>query len=625
MCCEIHEKSQRFVLFRPYPALPGIMANIFDVFSMMLRSPTGDAIVLLALLAKLAWEPLVFLSESAPSAGLTVGSAISGQPPTPAGATVSQSSSNYRRLTGLILRDTAVHLLESVFGVTGPAFAASPLLVAGVGRMVVPSLLSHALTPRIAHSPISICPTSEKDGGGMPMSASALNRQGGGDGAPSAAAGLVPTTSVLRAVMRVVAALWAARGSEDAGNMASAAAAAAAASASGDENDGTPASVREACAREISVVVRALLLPTLASKAAPPTLRMDALEELSGLVAVPQQLMELYINHDMHPASATPYPHSRLLRSLFATLVAIVTAKRRAYFSGVGDVILEGGSIGAGGGGLAALALADEALALAQIVHPDNLPATATPAERQAAWDAFNREELRRSSASLVTSIVRGLMDAAATVNLEPGQQELDYRPPAHAFACAHPGLALGNVALGAAPLSPPGSPQHGPSRSGSAVAPPAPMGLGVFSRAVSLGGSGASAAALGPGVPVRALHDRQNEMEAAFVAALPIFAEKGVKKGLAPLFEKGYVHKSGGGVAHFLRLCGHELGASDAEVGDYLGDEGRSPDEIALSGMLRRAYLGGMSFAGMTVSQPTHTRAIPIEVIFCYCCTAVR
>lgn len=106
---------------------------------------------------------------------------------------------------------------------------------------------------------------------------------------------------------------------------------------------------------------------------------------------------------------------------------------------------------------------------------------------------------------------------------------------------------------------------------------------------------------AAGPSRPlsVRALHDKQEALEAAFFASLTIFAEKGVRKGLQPLCDAGYVQRTAPGIADFLRLCGHEV-AVDAEIGDYLGDEGRGPDDAALARGVRRAFLGALNFAGL-------------------------
>ena len=132
--------------------------------------------------------------------------------------------------------------------------------------------------------------------------------------------------------------------------------------------------------------------------------------------------------------------------------------------------------------------------------------------------------------------------------------------------------LPAGSSSSGAgeAPASPGGST---PARGSSALAPSS------SSRVIAA----AAAATLDLGAGLRAQHERQVALESAFTASLHTFAEKGVKKGLAPLLDAGYVGRSGPCVAHFLRLCGHEV-APDTEVGDYLGDEGRTPADAELA-----------------------------------------
>lgn len=287
------------------------------------RSTTADVVLLLALLSKLATEPLALgAAEDLPKPD--------GSGPAATG-TSSSPQVGFRRITAALLKDTALRLLADVFAVAGRGFAASPLLAACVARMVTPALLSHVMSPRIALPCLSICIQP------LPGEAAAAAGATGGDGADggaggaaaaassngaaaASAAGPVPPAlapiSLLRTVLQVIAAMWASRGCDDSGDgPGSAAGIGAMAALSGGSpvygsHGGAPAaiavgstgpatSVREACAREIGVLLRCVLLHTLASRAAPAAMRVDALEAFSEMVVAPQALMELYLNHDL--------------------------------------------------------------------------------------------------------------------------------------------------------------------------------------------------------------------------------------------------------------------------------------------------------------------------------------
>jgi Sec7-like guanine-nucleotide exchange factor len=97
----------------------------------------------------------------------------------------------------------------------------------------------------------------------------------------------------------------------------------------------------------------------------------------------------------------------------------------------------------------------------------------------------------------------------------------------------------------------------------------------------------------------LRAQHEKQKALESVFTTSLTLFTESGVRKGLAPLLSAGYVEQSAAGISHFLRLCGHEV-APDAEVGDYLGDNGRSAADIALHRAVRLDFLSGLDLASV-------------------------
>jgi hypothetical protein len=205
---------------------------------------------------------------------------------------------------------------------------------------------------------------------------------------------------------------------------------------------------------------------------------------------------------------------------------------------------------------------------------------------------------------SLQVSLVRALMDSAATAAMsgesvsqisstaggvgslgDGGDDELDERGAWHPASPTHPARLASRRAVV----------QY---TSALRVVPPTPS-----SKSSSADGGGAGDASFLSPVPksaaasaftardapllpaplgsVRTLRDAQMAAEKAFFAALPAVHAKGVRKGLAPLIEKGFVHPSPEGVAHFLSLAGWEL-ASDREIGDYLGDEGRGPEEAA-------------------------------------------
>ena len=111
--------------------------------------------------------------------------------------------------------------------------------------------------------------------------------------------------SVMRAVLQVLCAMWASRGADDEGGSGGGGgggggpSSSSSSLSSGSQRFGggaaDPQSLREACAREISALSRALVLTPLQSRAAPPALRLESLDALAAMVAAPQLLMELYI------------------------------------------------------------------------------------------------------------------------------------------------------------------------------------------------------------------------------------------------------------------------------------------------------------------------------------------
>ena len=227
LCAEVHIAAQKHVVARPSPPLPPSLCPPFDVFSLPARSPTNDVVVLLALLSKLAMEPLSFSNADAASSSSGAngagGSSSSGGNNTSSGAggsgaASSSSTSGYRRVTGLLLRDTALHLLNDAFDAAGRGFASSPLLIAAVTRIVCPSLWSNVLSPRIRLAHVSICMNPDPRLGEVAEDALSVAREregstgsnsgGGGEGEG-------PPTSVLKAVLAVISAMWAARGSDE--------------------------------------------------------------------------------------------------------------------------------------------------------------------------------------------------------------------------------------------------------------------------------------------------------------------------------------------------------------------------------------------------------------------------
>jgi hypothetical protein len=506
LCAEVHCAVQPHVLTRPHPASAAETSiSPFDAFGTPSRSPTCDIAVLLSLLSKLATEPLSF-SEDANAAAST--------------------SASSKRLTAVLHRDTAIYLLTDVFAVASSGFSASPLLVACVNRMVCPALFSHASSPRIVHPALSISESGEDDEETLSSSvaaAVALATRGDPQGVD------VPPTSVFQAVIRVVSALWSARGSDE--NVLAYGAV-----------DNVPTTIREACAREIGALMRAFVVHTLASKSAPHALRLDLLEEISSWVAAPQLLMELYINHDMYPSTACSFAHMRLLRSIFATLVSTATAKTRALVQ-----------VAPADAPLMAPFLADVSM---PFLHPDSLPSTATAGDKLIASDLWSRELLRKESATLISSIVRGLMDSAATVHLEL------------------PSSGFGTTSHANRPSS------------GLNVVPPTPDQRHNLSPKPFAPAS------------VKAAHQHQNILEAALLNSLPAFA-KAVRKGITTLQEQHFLDDSAGTTSHFLRICGHEV-AIPGEVGDFLGDQGRSAQDKQFQSELRDEFFGGINFAGM-------------------------
>jgi hypothetical protein len=224
-------------------------------------------------------------------------------------------------------------------------------------------------------------------------------------------------------------------------------------------------------------------------------------------------------------------------------------------------------------------------------VHPDALPVTATAAERAAALDGWTRAEARKLAATLLASLLRAIMDSAATVFLTAPTEEADIRAAWHPASPSHPAAAAwrarrGGAGAGAGGAAGSGGGAAAASGEGSAalvIVPPTP---GPHARRPSgpesastfvtpMRGGGASGGAAGgspaggaPTASVRALYDAQAAAEASFYAAVALALRKSARSGLAPLFESGYVHRSGAGIAHFLRLAGADF-APEAEVGD--------------------------------------------------------
>jgi len=550
--------------------------------------------------------------------------------------------------------------------------ASAASIGSGFGAMLSPSGMSATSpggTSSAAYSSLPSLPSQAHahlptgSGGGLQLPSTAGRGGGGGSFPISLSLSASPALSAAAAVAAAAAAApppagGAARGARLSGTSAG---------SSSTLRPSLPANLRESCAREVSALLRGVLLHTLASKTAPHALKLDAVEEASRWLGTPQALMELWINHDTWPSAGAQYPHTRTLRSLVATLVGAVLVRPRSYIALLGGATSGGEMVQVIGGAEV-------------IVHPDALPITATPQERGLAADAWQREEFRKACATLLCGIVRGLMDSAATVHLPPssssassgaagasssgsagggggaeGWEEMDARPAAAAAAA---GLSI-QQALAAwgltAPAAPVGSSGGAAAAAASSLAAAATRtasfffgggsggssagggsGVGGAAAAVSAGsssrdlipthrrsgssgsvsssgssssasaatglpaGAGAGAALGGPAlVPVRVMHGRQTALESALLASLPVFRDRGVKKGLALLTAAGVVHASPRGVAHFLRLCGPSV-APLPELGDYLGDEGRGPVEKAAMAALRHEFFAGFSFSGM-------------------------
>ena len=547
LCVEMHLSAESHILRRPCHSLPDEVSNAHDAFSLQHRSSSADVVVLFALLSKIAAEPLAFSNESlyAQQSG--------------------GSANSSKRLSALLLRDVAIYLLTDAFSVCGSGVASSPLIMGCVTRLVCPALLSHALTHRIFHTHLSTSFGSPKQNEEAARAIMSVAAEGGSSAlqfvlaqgglatkyskilAESSAAGgevgvgiaLAPPMTVLRAILEVICAMWASRGSDGESHIV---ANPALSSTSKVLHEISPLSIREACAREISALCRALILPVLSSRAAPPAMRIDAVEAFASMVDAPQMLMEMYINHDMFPSTASPYPHLRLLRSTIAALVSTACSQRRNVDVSYGV----GGDEDQGAPGL------------------DSLNIFSSASERAIVEEQASRNELSKQSALLVASIMRCLMDSAATVQMSQSSSlgtssidvdEVDIRANWLPSSQSHPALSFGRDNFG----------------------------------------SGTSSSKLS----VRALHDAQNRSEEAFFSAIPLMKDKGVRKGIAPLLSNGFVHKSGSGISHFLRLCGAEI-CADTEIGDYLGDEGRSPEDQILATSTRRELFGGISFSGM-------------------------
>jgi len=671
LCSEMHVAAAPHVIHRPFPSLAEELSSLvicpYDALSVPNRSTTNDIVVLITLLSKIALEPVSLgdLRSSIDSYSANGGNTA-------------------KRLSALLLRDTALILLQDIFTGAGPVFAASPLLTGCITRFVCPTLLSHALSPRIFHPCLSISfgaggafgnnyVVGSGSGGSMDACEAWFAAMGNEIGnlisttftyvhcgplddkyskmfdnmlknnnnnnntntilddenTNSLGLAVVPSLSALRAILRIVGAMWISKGSDD--EVMGSATVAGPNSNDDDSNTNgfnanmvTSASIREACAREITALSRAILLSTLACPTAPPFLRLDALDELVTWVTAPQLLMELYINHDMYPSAACPYPHMRFLRSSIAAIVTLACSRRRPLNPAA---ILQ-----ASANDPLSLLLSEqdiiETFAEGQEPpRPDSLPPNATTAERAYALNAYSRSELSKQAATFFASIVRALMDSAATVQMSSNNtntsshntkssndsviihntddEEKDSRVAWHPTSPTHPSLLRnsGNnnnntkngFSFSSGLTIVPPTPGHKKNGSSGGFSFDTPLKTKSTLSSVSENTNNVT----NNGSSVRAMHDAQRAAEITLYSAMSIAQEKGVKKGLAPLLAAGYIHQSGSGIAHFLRLCGQEY-ALDSEIGDYLGDEGRSPEDIILMKNIRTELFGGISFAGM-------------------------
>lgn len=78
--------------------------------------------------------------------------------------------------------------------------------------------------------------------------------------------------------------------------------------------------------------------------------------------------------------------------------------------------------------------------------------------------------------------------------------------------------------------------------------------------------------------------------------------SKESLSKAVAYLVEQAYIAHTPEDVVEFMRLCGDRIAPS--VIGDYLGEGGKTDEQKAFQNEIRRVYLHGAGFAGLTFAQ---------------------
>ena len=232
---------------------------------------------------------------------------------------------------------------------------------------------------------------------------------------------------------------------------------------------------RQSLKPELSVLSHVILLRTLSSPMSLPQQKSDVLAELRSWIQVPQDLVEMYLNFD----NDAPYNHMRLVYHLVHSLTAICC------------------------GALNNLRL-------------DTGPTT----EAHEAMYVTAALALQRDAIDMLGTILRSVMDAAATVHLI----EMDSKTRKLSMV----NWNLEEAQLLDSPKSPTGTPKH--SRQSS----------------------------------VMLRHRTKKQLDEVLEEGLKLCNTKSVGKGLKKLTEEGYLGHSADEAVAFLRLCGDKIPARE-------------------------------------------------------------
>lgn len=369
-----------------------------------------------------------------------------------------------------------------------------------------------------------------------------------------------------------------------------------------------PTILREACIQTFIPLFYILVVLPLILPSTPPQILELILDFLKDFGTVPRTLVELYMNTDMYPSTGTTTPHRRTFRMLCTGLLSVIASQHQLLLPGMPpslvDTLQSGGEVEP-----PALFSARRNVRQPEgnffssaCVPTEELAPSVSPVEYSVAQDAEAREAVRVNAARVFSGMLRGLMDCAATSQLNesdltcpdspntillPLVGDPDFRglwtldlPQVFPFAPA-PASAAANNLTGSASSN---------TFSPSEVRRQLPALLQFMN---SWG-----------------LYRHHLEVETAMLHAATLCGTKSVKRAMAFLRhpETGLLRNlPPKGIAAFvwdvlLEFCQPE------DLGDYLGEEGSSPTEKEFCASLRVEYLRRFNFTNTPFTSALRT-----------------